>query len=65
MRVLQQTVPFRQSTVDMVFSDDHVTLTSTNVARFALTEPAVSPVQWSEQTVRIDGVLFTLEDYKG
>ena len=55
VRIMQQIVPFRQSTVDIHFSANMVVITTENVARLCLKEPSISPVRWLNRSVEIDG----------
>jgi len=59
VRVMQQIVPFRQSTVDIHFSANLVSMTTENVARLCLKESSVSPVQWHQRSVTIDGTVIS------
>ncbi|XP_078345602.1 uncharacterized protein LOC144631097 isoform X1 [Oculina patagonica] len=58
VRIMQQTVPFRQSSVDIHFNSNLVVLTTENVARLCLKEPSVSPVMWHQRSVEIDGAVI-------
>ena len=58
---MQQNVPFRSSTVDVHFDSNHVVMTTENVARLCLKEPAISPVMWQERSVQIDGNQVAME----
>ncbi|XP_070577207.1 uncharacterized protein [Ptychodera flava] len=59
VKVIQQTVPFRISRVEMDFSSDKVTMVTTNVAKFTLYEPVLSPVDWMTKIVKVDGSEFS------
>ena len=59
--IMQQNVPFRSSTVDIHFDSNHVVMTTENVARLCLKEPAISPVMWQERSVQIDGNQVVME----
>jgi len=61
VRIMQQIVPFRSSTVDIHFDSNHVVMTTENVARLCLKEPAISPVMWQERSVQIDGNQVAME----
>jgi len=65
VRVMQQIVPFRQSTVDIHFSANLVSMTTENVARLCLKEPSVSPVQWHQRSVTIDGTVISAVKTQG
>ena len=58
---MQQNVPFHSSTVDIHFDSNHVIMTTENVARLCLKEPAISPVMWQERSVQIDGNQVVME----
>lgn len=55
IRVLQQYVPFRRSTVKLEFTGEVSNIWTENVARISLYEPAVSPVHWHQKRINIDG----------
>ncbi|XP_020608451.1 uncharacterized protein LOC110047057 [Orbicella faveolata] len=59
VRIMQQIVPFHQSTVDIHFSANSVVMTTENVARLCLKEPSVSPVRWHQRSVEIDGTVIS------
>ena len=59
VRVMQQIVPFRQSSVDIHFNSNLVVLTTENVARLCLKQPSVSPIMWHRTTVEIDGTAIS------
>lgn len=65
VRIMQQIVPFRQSTVDIHFSENLVFMTTENVARLCLKEPSVSPVRWHQRSVTIDGTVISTERTQG
>ena len=65
MRVIQQKAPFHKSTIHISLSGDSATLTTLNVLRLSISEPAVSPVQWQYKAITIDGVQFAPHHYKG
>ena len=65
VRIMQQIVPFRQSTVDIHFSANLVFMTTENVARLCLKEPLVSPVRWHQRSVTIDGTVISTEKTQG
>lgn len=65
MRIIQQMVPFHQSSVDIHFNVNMVVITTVNVARLCLKEPAVSPVMWHQRTVQVDGAIVTLARNQG
>ena len=62
---MQQIVPFRQSTVDILLKSNEVDMTTQNVARLCLKEPAVSPVIWNQRAVQIDGTEVMILKYQG
>ena len=62
---MQQIIPFRQSSVDIHFNSNLVVMTTENVARLRLKEPAVSPVMWHRRSVQIDGTAVTTTKYLG
>ena len=62
---MQQIVPFHQSAVDIHFSANQVVMTTKNVARLCLKESAVSPVNWRQRSVHIDGTQVTVEEGQG
>ena len=57
---MQQIIPFHQSSVDIHFNSNLVVMTTENVARLCLKEPAVSPVVWHQRAVEIDGSVVTM-----
>lgn len=63
--IMQQIVPFHQSAVDIHFSANQVVMTTKNVARLCLKESAVSPVNWRQRSVHIDGTQVTVEEGQG
>ena len=65
MRIMQQIVPFRQSTVDIHFSANMAVLTTGNVARLCLKEPSISPVRWHKRSVEIDGIVISAVETQG
>lgn len=65
VRIMQQIVPFRQSSVDIHFDSNLVVMTTENVARLCLKEPPVSPVMWHRRSVEIDGTVISAVKYKG
>lgn len=65
MGIMQQIVPFHQSTVDIHFSANLVVMTTENVARLCLKEPSVSPVSWHQRSVEIDGTVFSAVKTQG
>ena len=65
VRIMQQIVPFRQSTVDMHFSANMVVMTTENVARLCLKEPSISPVRWLHRSVEIDGRVISAVETQG
>ncbi|KAJ7354829.1 hypothetical protein OS493_029835 [Desmophyllum pertusum] len=64
VRIMQQIVPFRQSSVDIHFDSNLVVMTTENVARLCLKEPPVSPVMWHRRSVEIDGTAISAVKYK-
>ena len=62
---MQQIIPFRQSTVDIHFRENEVVITTKNVARLCLREPAVSPVIWNQRRVHIDDTSLTIDEFQG
>lgn len=65
VRIMQQIVPFRQSTVDIHFSANMVVMTTENVARLCLKEPSISPVRWHDRSVEIDGRVISAVKTQG
>ena len=65
VRIMQQIVPFRQSTVDIHFSANMVVMTTENVARLCLKEPSISPVRWYDRSVEIDGRVISAVKTQG
>lgn len=65
VRIMQQIVPFRQSTVNIHFSENLVFMTTENVARLCLKEPSVSPVRWHQRSVTIDGTVISAVKTQG
>ena len=65
VRIMQQIVPFRQSTVDIHFSTNIVVMTTENVAMLCLKEPSISPVRWLNRSVEIDGRLISAVKTQG
>ena len=65
VRIMQQIVPFRQSTVNIHFSGNIVVMTTENVARLCLKEPSISPVRWYERSVEIDGRVISAMKTQG
>ena len=65
MCIMQQIVPFRESTVDIHFSANMVVLTTENVARLCLKEPSISPVRWHKRSVEIDGTVISAVETQG
>ena len=63
MRIIQQIIPFHQSSVDIHFNSNMVVMTTENVARLCLKEPAISPVMWHQRAVEIDGNVVTMVKY--
>lgn len=62
---MQQIVPFHQSAVDIHFRDNAVVMTTKNVARLCLREPAVSPVIWNQRIIQIDNSSLKMDEYQG
>lgn len=62
---MQQIIPFHQSTVDIHFRENAVVITTKNVARLCLREPAVSPVIWNQRRVHIDDTSLTMDEFQG
>lgn len=62
---MQQIIPFHQSTVDIHFKENAVVMTTKNVARLCLREPAVSPVIWNQRRVHIDDSILIMDEYQG
>ena len=65
VRIMQQIVPFRQSTVEIHLSANLVVMTTENVARLCLKEPSVSPVNWHQRSVEIDGTVISAVQTQG
>ncbi|XP_078000966.1 uncharacterized protein LOC144453526 [Glandiceps talaboti] len=62
IQVLQQIIPFRISKIELVFSSDSVSMVTSNVLKFKLYEPAVSPVLWTLKSIQIDSDKFSTDD---
>ncbi|XP_072030612.1 uncharacterized protein [Amphiura filiformis] len=63
VRILQQSVPFRTSKVEMEFPDrTHAELRTVNVDRFSLNPSHRVQPSWSHRTIKVDETILDLED---
>ncbi|KAK3753331.1 hypothetical protein QZH41_015265 [Actinostola sp. cb2023] len=65
VRILQQLIPFRHSSVQIRLSTGAAILRTENVARMSLSEPAISPIDWDQRHITVDDTVVNLEKSSG
>nr|XP_054758103.1 uncharacterized protein LOC129264279 [Lytechinus pictus] len=66
VKVVQQLVPFRTSTIKMALSNGKAELTTRNVERFSITALGHIPYNWRNiSSLKIDGILLNTDEEHG